>query len=279
MKKIIKVIGISSVILFSKAINAQVKYQLTLLPDNKTYVVSLIPSKTWEFPKNLTSTAQVTIKVPSDKPFTAAVTNLIPGVKWVDNSYIEKPESDKSHNYISFGLTTLGTSKIPYVANEEVSLFSFRNIEENPCVGKISLIDNIKDALKGSDAEKYNIGNQISVMATEGDVYEGNLNSDVDCSTYVSSKDLIEDFNISASPIPSEGLINIEWTNLVSANTATQIKIENIEGKVIATRKINAVQGKNIEHFDFTSEPSGCYYFSLLQNNKSSKKYKFLIIK
>ena len=278
MKNILKSAVIGGALLFSQGIMAQVKYQLTLLPDNKTYLVSLIPQKTWDYPLNLTSTAQVTIKVPSDKEFTAAVTNMNPDVKWIDNSYIESPQSDPAHTYVSFGLVSLGTDKIIYKENEEVMLFSFQNIADDNCIGKISLIDNEKDAFKGKDAETWNIGNQISVLAAEGDVYNGNLRTDADCSKITGIKDFYNDVNVKAYPIPAQNQFTIEWTAVV-ANPKTVIQIETMDGRIIEKRDVSVNTGQNKADFDFTSLPGGGYNFSFISEGKSSKRYQFLIIK
>jgi hypothetical protein len=279
MKKILNIIGVCGSLLLSNTIHAQVKYQLSLLPDQKTYMVSLVSSKTWTYPQNLTSTAQVTIKVPSDKLFTAAVTSLNPDVKWLDNSYIEAPDSDPAHNYISFGLTSLGTSKLHYKENEEIPLFTFRNIEEVPCVGKIAIINNELDAFKGKDAEIYNISNQISVLAAQGDVYVGNLKADVDCAKVLSDEELFQDVNVRAFPIPTDNQLTIEWQSKDESKLPMTIQIENMEGRVVTTKKIVSTEGKNQETFDFASQVPGCYYFSFIEENKVSKKYKFLIIR
>ncbi len=279
MKKILNIVGVCGSLLLSNTIHAQVKYQLSLLPDKKTYMVSLVSSKTWTYPNNLTSTAQVTIKVPSEKPFTAAVTSLNPDVKWLDNSYIEAPTSDPSHTYVSFGLISIGTSKLHYKENEEIPLFTFRNIEAEPCIGKISIINNDLDAFKGKDAEIYNINNQISVLAEQGDVYVGNLKAEVDCAQALSNEELFEDVNIKAFPIPTADQLTIQWLNKGVSKAPVLLQIENMEGKIVTSKKVSAIEGQNQEIFDFSAQAIGCYYFSFMEDGKSSKKYKFLIIR
>lgn len=264
--------------MLAESVTAQIKYQLTLLPDNKTYLVSLVPQQTWDYPLNLTSTAQVTIKVPGDKAFTAAVTNMNPDVKWIDNSYIETPESDPAHTYVSFGLVSLGTDKLIYKANEELMLFTFQNIATEDCIGQISLIDNEKDAFKGKDAETWNIGNQISVLAAEGDVYNGNLRADVDCSKALGTKDFFNDVNVKAYPIPTASQFTIEW-NAREAQPKTVIQIESIDGRIIEKREVNVAAGLNKEQFDFSALSAGGYNFSFISEGKTSKRYQFLVVR
>jgi len=46
-------------------VQAQVKFKMQLLNDGTTYQVSLVPETSYRPPLNMTSTAQVTIKVPT----------------------------------------------------------------------------------------------------------------------------------------------------------------------------------------------------------------------
>jgi hypothetical protein len=278
MQKIVKVI-VALLLIKSAVSTAQVKYQLSLLPDKKTYMVSMVPLKTWNYPQNLTSTAQVTIKVPSDKPFTAAVTNMNPEVKWLDNSYVEHPNSDPSHTYISFGLESKGTSRLKYVENEEIPLFTFRNIESNECVGKVSLLDNVKDALKGKEAETYNISNQISVLATQGDVYVGNFLSEADCSVVTSNKDLFGDVHIKAYPVPADNQLTISWEKVPLSSDKALLIIENALGQEVYRQDVLNDNTTHQEVLNVSTYGAGYYHFYLLSGTQSTKKYKFLIVK
>ena len=50
---------------YNQMLSGQIFYQLDLLEDGETYQISIIPNEDWGFPNNLTSTGQVTIKVPT----------------------------------------------------------------------------------------------------------------------------------------------------------------------------------------------------------------------
>jgi hypothetical protein len=260
-------------------VSAQVKFQLTLLADKKTYLVSMVSLKTWTYPQNLTSTAQVTIKVPADKPFTAAVTNMNPDVKWLDNSYIEHPESDPNHTYVSFGLESKGTWRLKYMENEEIPLFTFRNIESNECIGKISLLDNVKDAFKGKDADTYNINNQISVLATQGDVYAGNFFSEADCSVVTTTEHLFGNIHIKVYPIPAENQLTIHWDKEVTKNDRALLVIEDALGREVYRQEVLNTKGAYQEVLNVSDFPSGYYHFYFVEDNQNTQKYKFLVVK
>ena len=113
---------------------AQVNFQLDLMPDRKTYVVSMVSTETWAYPQNITGTAQVTVRIPANTRFTAGrITSLQQGVQWLDNARIERPVADPTHDYVSFSLVTMATKNIPYVRGVETPLFTFQNLQ-NDCV-------------------------------------------------------------------------------------------------------------------------------------------------
>ena len=74
MKKIL--LGILACGCLTKSI-AQVNFQLDLMADRKTYVVSMVATETWAYPQNITGTAQVTVRIPANTRFTAGrITSL-----------------------------------------------------------------------------------------------------------------------------------------------------------------------------------------------------------
>ena len=46
---------------------AQIQFQLSWLPQESAYLVSMVPQTDWAAPFNITSTAQVTLKVPTEE--------------------------------------------------------------------------------------------------------------------------------------------------------------------------------------------------------------------
>ena len=68
--------------------------------DNGDYIVSLLPDTSWTFPRNIVSTAQVTVKVPTGGFVLGEINDLINGVTFFqsgrNNAPIEDPSSDLS---------------------------------------------------------------------------------------------------------------------------------------------------------------------------------------
>lgn len=278
MKKII-----SCLIFLTVAIStyAQVKFQLSLLSDNRTYLVSMIPEQTWVFPMNITGTAQVTLRYRSNNKF--MVTNLrsiIPTVLWHDNSYIDVPQTSGGYNFISFALRSQGTTAIPYEAGREVPLFSFTNYYD--CADKVELIANSSQNLIGDESKIYNIGNHWTTVANQKEAYTGNLNAVVSCATVTNTTDNTGDklfSSIKAYPVPASDRLSLKINALThDVQGINQIVFFNVLGDKVLTQKIKVEQGEQELTVDVTSLTSGVYLFKLQGENIASKNYKFLIV-
>jgi hypothetical protein len=279
MKNIKILIGIAfSIACSSQAVLAQVSYKISMMSDKKTYMVSMISEKTWTYPKNITSTAQVTIKVPSDKSFSPIVTSADKDVRWRANSLVEKPSSDPAHNYISFGLESLGTAKINYIAGQEIPLFTFVNKESNACLGKVSLINNVKDILKGDEGANYNIGNQITLLGRKGNSYLGNIQETVDCGSVTGNNDILNKETISIYPVPADQEIYLTWKNDNPKQAQAQILIENIQGSVVKTQTITLLNGTNDATINVAELVPGLYNIAIKQDKQISIRHKVIII-
>lgn len=143
-----------------------VSYGIDKLPDG-TFRVSLTPSVTYSAPDNITSTAQITVKVPTasggnDGFSVTEFTNLVPNVLFGEASRQNAPPEDPEHDYISFALQTLGTSGITYEAGVAVPLFSFRN--GGSCEDRaVFLMNNLDDPFLPPNSADANIGQQITI--------------------------------------------------------------------------------------------------------------------
>lgn len=130
--------------------------------ENDEYVVSLIPDTTWTFPRNIVSTAQITVKVPTGVFEVGEPVDLIEGVTFFksgrDNNPIEDPQSD----YVSFSLGTQGTTRIPFEKGQKVDLFSFSNTGTCPN-GLVSLMNNFNDPFYPPNSKQSNAGQQMTV--------------------------------------------------------------------------------------------------------------------
>ena len=130
--------------------------------ENEEYVISLIPDTTWTFPRNIVSTAQVTVRVPTGGFEVGEPINLIEGVVFFrsgrDNSPIEAPEYD----YISFSLGTQGTTRITFEKGQKVDLFAFANTGTCPD-GVVTLMNNSSDPFYPPNSKQSNAGQQMTV--------------------------------------------------------------------------------------------------------------------
>ncbi len=149
--------------------NCPVSYQLELLPNGK-YQVSLIPHVSWNFPLNITSTAQVTVVAPTGSLVVSNLTNLISGVTFANNSSFPHPNENPSKDYFLFGLTSTGTSAIPYVNGVKVPLFTFEN--SGTCSGStIYLMNPDNDPFLPPNDLNANPGQQLTTLGSGIDAH------------------------------------------------------------------------------------------------------------
>ena len=144
-----------------------VEYLLERLPDGY-YQVSMVSNVNYAYPNNITSTAQVTLKVATGSGLDSfTVTDLTPlitsgaGVGWALNSREDTPTEDVASDYITFGMTSYGTTDIPYVAGDTTALFKFRNTGR--CLGTDVSLMALNDAFLPPNSRSANVGCQLSV--------------------------------------------------------------------------------------------------------------------
>ncbi len=130
--------------------------------DNGDIMVSMIPDTTWEFPFNVVSTAQFTIKAPTGNFRIDTIINIIDQVVFFETSTFVQPSEAPAFDYISIGLGSQGTDKIPFVKGEKVNLFIMKN--SLPCnTGTITLMNNFSDDFLPPNEQDANVGQQITV--------------------------------------------------------------------------------------------------------------------
>lgn len=143
--------------------------EFVLEQEGDLFNVSLIPSQNWDGVKGLTSTGQVTIVVPAGGFEIGDVINHN-GV-WLNNATFTSPAENQEAEYFTFGLSSLGTNEIAYVADQKELLFSFTNSGE--CQGEIALVEQ-NDAFINNSLN-VNIGNQITTLGSGNrNAWEGN---------------------------------------------------------------------------------------------------------
>jgi len=130
--------------------------------DNGDYIVSLLPDTSWTFPRNIVSTAQVTVKVPTGGFVIGEISDLIDGVTFFQSGRNNTPIENPLFDYLSFSLGTQGTSRIPFQKGEKVALFSFNNTGICPD-GVVQLMNNFTDPFYPPNSAQTNAGQQITV--------------------------------------------------------------------------------------------------------------------
>jgi len=244
-------------------IQAQVKFKLTQLADGKTYQVSLIPEVSFLSPMNTTSTAQVTLKTPTNGFEVDQIFNLQPDVVWEPNSLTQKPEESPEYDYVSFGLVSQGTKNITYEAGVEVPLFAFTNFLD--CEGEISLIDNLNDPFSPPNSRLVNVGNQITILGAKGDAYIGNVEeSRVACGANLTDVENIDNalIDLSLFPNPAKDYIslNFNWNR-----KAEEIKMTvlSLNGKVAVEKNMTIQAGKNQTKIYLEHLAQGNYFIQI----------------
>ncbi len=140
--------------------NAQVEFTVDIMPDSLTYQVSLRPTTTWTGSDALTATAQVTLRVPTGGFVPGSLTNM--NGTWTLNSPFVAPAENPGFDYITVGLSSLGTSDITYTSGVEEPLFTFQNT--GTCTGSVELME-ANDPFIGNTLNA-NVGNQITTFGS-----------------------------------------------------------------------------------------------------------------
>jgi len=248
--------------------NAQVYFKLSMTEDEKTYVVSMIPEVTLEAPMNMVSTAQVTLKLPSDNNF--IINNLrsdLRDVRWHESYAAASPKEAPGYEYISFGLVSLATRSIPFEIGKEVELFRFDNLGD--CPGTVSIVNNDTDEFLFPNSKSVSISNGITVLGIGTSAYAGNIHGgEATCTTADSREEEIIylEQSVSISPNPAANLLNVEYTNPENSLDQT-IKIFNLDGQLVHSESIISDPGKH----NFTmgiKEWSQGSYLMYIENDK-----------
>lgn len=250
--------------------NGQIQFKLDKLDDNETYVISMIPGKTWEAPFNLTSTAQVTVVVPSNSFEVVDLISLQEGVEWQDNSRSDAPPEAPGYDYISFGLGTIGTVNFNYIEGNEIPLFSFKNAE--PCQGGVRLIDNETDPFMAPNSRRANVGNSITVFGARGEAYVGNYSQEeIPCKKKLSIinlevPELIKpDSRVFPSPAINEVFVDLNWT---SEDAKGHLILMDMTGKEVKRQSVEVAKGLNQFQVAVQHLAGGIYSVKLQQDGQ-----------
>jgi hypothetical protein len=238
-------------------VEAQVKFKLQLLQDEKTYQVSIIPETTWAAPFNITSTAQVTLVMPEGSFEPKNVKSLQPGADFAFNSIANTPTDNATADYYSVGLSSLGTQKIAYKAGQEIPLFTFQNAL--PCSGSIALLDHKSDVFYKNPKKKANIGNYLSVYGAAGDAYQGNIGTGVvPCADARSVETGFQVSEIGITPNPFT--TDLQFSAIYSVtDVAAVVEVVDALGVLAYTHAFEATAGRNTFQMPLADLSTGMY--------------------
>ncbi|RMG80338.1 MAG: T9SS C-terminal target domain-containing protein [Bacteroidetes bacterium] len=260
MKTLNKFFLLVAFLLVAGGMSAQVKFKLSYDEPTGRYIVSIVPSKTYKHPDNITGTGQVTIRVPSHYFEPVNVTNLTGDMVWHANSRTDAPLEAPEYDYISFGLMNPGVAYPDYRAGEEMPLFSFENAYG--CTGPVELVDNAKDPFMAPNSKNVNIGNSLTIFGAEGEAYDGLIGDGVvNCMT-TSTDEIAEITEFSVFPNPVMDYVNLEIYWEQDASDAT-LRILDAQGKTLRAEPVRLQNGVNTFRYEVSGFASGVYWLEL----------------
>lgn len=248
---------------------AQVKFKLTRQEDRQTYIVSMVSEETYEGNQNITGTAQVTLKVEGTTNFLIReIMPLQPETNWVNNANITKPALAPEYTYLSFGMQTMAHNQFKYKKDQEILLFSFKNIGD--VKAKVSLINNDQDIMAlSANTTKYNLKNYISILGHgPGNAYISNIEP-VPMSPENAVKTYLQIQNL--YPNPAFDKVVITWNNQLEdaeAIKSLDILIFDTSGLEKIRKSVTTSYGKQSQEIELSTLKSGAYFFKLQRDDK-----------
>ncbi len=223
--------------------------------ENGKFVVSVLSDTTFVFPQNITSTAQITLKVPTGDFQASNFENLIDGVSFAENARTNAPLEAPQYDYISFGLVKPGAEGIFYTKGEKTRLFSFEN--GGACTGgQVLLIENNIDPFFPPNSENANIGQHLTVLGMDGSgaTICINSNSITDCGDLIGPGGFDKDTLFITIPVNETTTICIEDELEIPNGSIGNASLCNDGGTVMTTLTdgSNCADIQTDEHFNQT---------------------------
>jgi len=258
---------------------AQVNFSLSLLSDQETYLVSMIPTKSIANPMNTTSNIQVVLKVPLDKPFSASeLQSQVSGIDWTDNAIQDHRGPGENYALCAFVMVQNSTKSLVFESGVEQPLFTFKN-GETGCVGAISLPDNQDYIVKKAVARGHNFTQNITVLGARGNAYTGVVNQVANCNVALTTN--LEEITIveglKAWPVPTSNDLTIEWTNPESYESL-QLDLINATGQLLQSQQLDPSQGLKNTKLAIAGYSAGLYNFRLRNDRGGSQYFKFIVV-
>lgn len=272
---IVLIIGVTA-----SNIQGQVLFGIDYEVGDQRYVVSLKSTHTISNPLNSTGTAQITLKFESSDSFQVGnLTSLISNVNWNETIRVNRPVEADDYDYITFGLSSLGTSSITYLQDSITPLFSFENVGGG-CIDVVEIINNQTDPFLAPNSEKLSIKNHISILGAGGNAYLGNYQSQALCNgnvPLITSTAALQKMDINLYPNPAIDWLMVDYQlNNVANFDNYQIKIYDALGRIVATEPLSRYAASlniEIEHL-----PKGTYFLRIEGDNIQSIPQSFVKI-
>jgi len=254
------------VVFFCHSLFGQIWYKLELLDDGETYQISLVSDVDWSLPNNLTSTGQVTVKVPTAEFELTEFESVHPQLKWDYNARIDSPNESVDIDYLSFGLEN-ASRNFEYEAGEETPIIRFKNTRG--CAGYVSLLDNEADPIEVSTDRHANIGSQLTVLGARGNAYFGNVGTQmVKCTKLIKTeKEVMKEFSLFPNPAHNDINIKMNWSEEAQEG---HFFIRDNVGRVVLHQRANLQKGENEIRFDIGKLDGGMYHMELSNAKQES---------
>lgn len=260
-------------------VQAQVKFGLSLLPDQETYLLSLKSEKSWSAPLNITGAVQIVVKVPATTAFTVGkIQSLIPGLSWSDNALVLQPSAAPEYNFICFVLNEQGAKNIPYQDGVEVPLFTFKNLEpgrtakleltlnDDPLVQRVVRLDHI------------NITQNITVLGANGNAFTGIFGEQSNTTTALPQVDILEKLRV--FPVPARDFVQLNWeSSAIKADQPKLLQVFSTTGSLIATYTLHQQVGQQQLRIDVSAWPAGLYAFKVRADSGKLQSFKGLVLR
>lgn len=257
---------------------AQVKFKITRKDDLKTYVVSMLPEQTLKGAKNIIGTAQVTLRVKSDKEF--ILNNLKSSnsdADWQTGAAMKSPDGASDYDYVSINLKSVGSKAFTFIEGQEVELFSFQNAGEQ-LDASVELIDNQNDELIKARGSEFNVRNHISVLGYgHRNAYSGNAVS------LLNPEDIAKKLRIQkVFPNPAVETTTVVWENLLdeTAGDLFLTVIDSRSSRELLRKKVKMGAGEFSINLSLEDITEGSYLIHIEKDGlRIGSAQKLMVVK
>ncbi|MFK7979367.1 MAG: T9SS type A sorting domain-containing protein [Saprospiraceae bacterium] len=261
-------------------LQAQIKFNITSLSDNETYLVSLISDETIEAPFNKVSNLQVVVKSEKNNPLDAIqLESLIPGVVWSNDAYFDNSSSRDAYKLTAFTATPSYIGALNIEADTELPLFTMKRTDGN-CIGRLTLPHNNDQAIITAIQHQLNLTQSITILGKRGNAFSHLLNTTMaNCDNGKMEADVLStDFTLAAYPVPAKNNIQMEWTSNHRYNNL-KADIFNNKAQLLQSILLPSTKGRHLQEIDLSTYSAGLYTLRLTTDELVLKTNKFIIQK